>query len=84
MKQPLTLLQGLSDQDKERVLAELETSLFIKQLRKLIQNKINTTLVNEEEFPDSVFSLAATVGERRGYRTVLKLLPDPNGETNDR
>jgi len=76
MKIPLTLTKGLSDEEAESLERELKNSIIAKQLRKILSHCIQMLEINEEQLKLETNDLYSLIGERRGLRSVLKLLPE--------
>lgn len=68
---------GLDDPDKQRLERELKSSLLAKHLRVWLTKSIANLEITEEQLkPFSEPELASLIGERRGLRSILKLLPE--------
>ena len=77
MKIPAVLSKGLDDAKLKQLESDLKHSILGRQLRKVLNEKIESNYEHEEQvidqFPNAIYS---AIGERRGYRQVLKLLPE--------
>ena len=77
MKLPSSLTKGLKDEQIQELENQLKSSRLAKQLRAWLEAEIVRCEIREEEVDFSVATqLAKQVGERRGYRRVLNLLPE--------
>jgi hypothetical protein len=72
------LIHGLSEQDKEVVRRQAESSKeFIKRLRALLEGDIEDRYIDEEsDLKADPIELAISLGERRGLRAALKYIPE--------
>ena len=68
---------GLTDDEKERLEKDIKHSLLAKQLRLWLTKSIDNLEISEEQLkPFSESELASLIGERRGLRSILKLIPE--------
>lgn len=74
-KIPAQLSKGLTEQEQERLAAELKSSLLAKKLRASLQERLEESYRTEEQEVE-LSAVFKAIGERRGYRSVLKLLPE--------
>lgn len=77
MKLPSRLIKGLSKEQTDQLERELKSSLLAKQLRKALKEDIES-LYKQEEFNDTAEfnQYVKALGERRGYRAILNLIPE--------
>lgn len=81
MKIPVQLSKGLSNEQLGLLETQLKSSLLAKQLRKVILKNIESSYEEEESLLDAnPSSYLKAVGERRGYRHVLNLLPEDSND----
>ena len=77
MKTKLTLVAGLSEENKKQVQSQYNSSKeLLNQFRKLIREEIESSYVDEEKEVISLENVANTFGYRRGLRKILKYLPE--------
>ena len=75
MKIPAQLSKGLSKAEQSELESQLK-GLLARQLRKYLNDAMTTLEVTEEAIdiePNQIYSI---VGQRRGYRHILNLLPE--------
>ena len=72
------LIKGLKENEKEQIQRQLESSKeLVQRLRKIITSKIESSYLEEEnDLKVDPLELAASIGERRGLRQMLKYLPE--------
>ena len=77
MKIPAHLSKGLDANELEQLERELKSSILAKKLRKTVKGRIEA-LYKEEEYAttDSLNEYLKVLGERRGYREILNLIPE--------
>ena len=73
-KVPVSLAKKLSASELKSLESELKSSTLAKELRRVIRELIETSYKQEES--GQLEDYALTVGERRGLRMVLNLLPE--------
>lgn len=77
MKLPVSLTKGLSEEQQQNLERELKSSVLARQLRKWLAAEIASKEIQEESLTSfEISELAIHVGERRGYRRVLNILPE--------
>jgi hypothetical protein len=77
MKISATLTRGLTDEQVAELAREIKHSLLAKVLREFLQKEIELSYRAEENVTtdhDNLPFYLKEVGERRGYRQVLKLI----------
>lgn len=73
---PASLAKRLSDSEVKRLESDLKNSILAQELRREIQHRIEMTYVDEEQVNIPESEIYKQIGERRGYRSILKLLPE--------
>lgn len=73
---PASLSKGLNEEQLKDLERELKSSVVVKQLRKHILKCIESNIVDEESLGYTADDLCKLLGERRGLRAVLNLLPE--------
>ncbi len=76
MKQPLSLSKGLKEEQVTQLQSEIKHSLLARVLRSYIGDRIDSLELTEETISKEITDIYATIGERRGLRSVLKLIPE--------
>jgi len=76
MRTPAKLSKGLTEEQQNQLERELTSSVLAKQLRLALKSGIEATYEHEEVEDITLEHLSRTIGERRGLRSVLKLLPE--------
>lgn len=77
MKIPSALSKGLDEDQMKRLEAELKGALLVKILRRELGSRIEQSYKAEETVDSDSFGVYLKgVGERRGYRQILNLLPE--------
>ncbi len=70
----MALVQGLTPEQQEQISSQLKSGILAKQLRIHIRKEIEALYKVEETLDDMDY--IKTIGQRRGLRYVLKLLPE--------
>jgi hypothetical protein len=73
-KVPVSLAKKLSASELKRLESDLRNSVLAKELRRVIREHLESSYIREETGDIEDYSLS--VGERRGLRTILNLLPE--------
>lgn len=76
MKQSLSLAKGLTEAQIKTLQSEVKHSVLGKQLRSYIKDRMNSLELTQEDLSKEITDIYATIGERRGLRSVLKLIPE--------
>ena len=76
MKLPLSLSKGLTEERTKTLQSEIRHSVLGKQLRSYIKDRIDSLELTEETLSNEITDIYATIGERRGLRSVLKQIPE--------
>ena len=77
MKMKLTLVAGLSEENKKKVYSQYQNSeLLLIQLRNIVKKEIESSYVDEEKEVISLENIANTFGYRRGLRKILNYIPE--------
>lgn len=77
MKMPASLVKGLSEEEIKQLERDLKSSVLAKRLRQTLKGRMEA-LYKEEEYAstDSMNEYLKVLGERRGYREILNLIPE--------
>ena len=78
MKIPVQLSKGLTEKEKSELESALKNSVLTKQLRMWLQDGIKACELAEEMISAEIHDIYSLIGQRRGFRKVLDLLPEDN------
>lgn len=76
MKIPVQLSKGLTAERQKQLESELKNSVLAERLREHINASIDQLELTEEAIDITVDQLYSMIGQRRGYRHILNLLPE--------
>lgn len=76
MKIPAQLSKALTEAQKKELESNLKSSVLAKQLRKYLEDGIKAVEIAEEQIAAEPNAVLALLGQRRGYRQILNLLPE--------
>ena len=75
MKLSTNLTKGLTEEQQKTLEREVKSSVLAKQLRKRLR-ELHLETLSAEENTESEIELYRLIGQRRGFRRVLNLLPE--------
>jgi len=76
MKIPAQLSKGLSKEEVEQLENNLKHSVLARKLREYLQSAIEHMEITEESIDAELYQIYSIVGQRRGFRQILNLLPE--------
>lgn len=76
MKIPAAFSKGLTEKQIESLERELKNSVLAKLLRAELQRRIELAYKEDETEARTLEDIFTNVGERRGYRQILNLIPE--------
>lgn len=76
MKLPAQLTKGLTAESQKELERELKSGTLARVLREHLKSSMETLEITEEAIDISIDQIYSIVGQRRGYRHILNLLPE--------
>ena len=76
MKIPVQLSKGLTEDQIKELESNLKHGVLAKQLRNYLKDGVKAMELGEESFDVSKSQLYSLIGQRRGFRQILQLLPE--------
>lgn len=74
---PQWLIKGLDEDAKKDIIKRYEVAKpILSRLRSELEKRVQRSYIDEEHvITDSMINVASTIGERRGFRGAMDLIP---------